>query len=71
MRTCKAIALRYPSFWILARDGPLPCERPLVEPPRRRAPASAPGLAPSLRWFVFYIIPSSSARPDGRSGRSK
>eukprot|EP00965_Chrysotila_dentata_P133639 4419594-Pleurochrysis_carterae.AAC.1 len=36
---------------------PLPItERPLLEPPRRRAPAPAPALAPSPRRPIFHIV---------------
>eukprot|EP00965_Chrysotila_dentata_P205823 6183178-Pleurochrysis_carterae.AAC.2 len=70
MRTCEALALGSISSWNCSRWLPLPRERPSLEPPRRRAPAPAPALAPDPRRFVFYMIASLPARPDGCSGRS-
>eukprot|EP00965_Chrysotila_dentata_P089809 2964601-Pleurochrysis_carterae.AAC.4 len=55
MRTCGALAIRFPSSRKLAHDG-LRCPLShLLEPPRRRAPAPAPTLAPDPRLIVFVL----------------
>eukprot|EP00965_Chrysotila_dentata_P260220 6213824-Pleurochrysis_carterae.AAC.2 len=65
MRIYGALALRSPNSWTRSRwPRPLPAERPLLEPPPRRAPA-APAPAPAPRPVIVGISTNNhfAARP--------
>eukprot|EP00965_Chrysotila_dentata_P036577 1217536-Pleurochrysis_carterae.AAC.1 len=68
MRTCGALALRFPGFLVTLSACPTPPSRaPASKPPRRRAQPPRPRRSPTVDyWYYITNNPFFAQPPDGR-----